>query len=86
MGRGGYCARVRLRKVQLRLPPHAAGKPQCRSVHSMPPPPPLQMLALLGGKERTLQEWRCLLAAGGFRLLAIHPLRAAHSLIEAVPA
>ena len=43
------------------------------------------MLALLGGKERTAGEWRSLLAAGGFRLLAVHPLRAAQSLIEAVP-
>lgn len=44
------------------------------------------MLALLGGKERTQREWHALLAAAGFRLLAVHPLRSAHSLIEAVPA
>ena len=49
-------------------------------------PPPLQMLALLGGKERMRQEWRRLLAAGGFRLVAVHPLRSTYSMIEAAPA
>lgn len=43
------------------------------------------MLALLGGKERRRQEWGRLLAAGGFRLVAVHPLRSAYSMIEAVP-
>lgn len=46
--------------------------------------PSMQMLALLGGKERSRQEWASLLAAGGFRLVAVHPLRSAYSLIEAV--
>ena len=39
------------------------------------------MLALLGGKERTEEQWRELLAAGGFE-----PVRFHEALIEAVPA
>jgi SAM-dependent methyltransferase len=41
----------------------------------------LLMLALLGGKERSEQQWRELLAAGGFE-----PVRFDEALIEAVPA
>jgi len=43
-------------------------------------------LARLGGKERTRQEWRSLLAAAGFCMVTVHPLRCPYSLIEAVPA
>jgi SAM-dependent methyltransferase len=39
------------------------------------------MLALLGGKERSEEQWRELLAAGGFE-----PVRFHEALIEAVPA
>jgi O-methyltransferase domain len=41
----------------------------------------LLMLALLGGKERSEEQWRELLAAGGFE-----PVRFDEALIEAVPA
>ena len=32
------------------------------------------MMVLVGGKERTVSEWRRLLAGGGFRLDAVAPL------------
>ena len=41
----------------------------------------LLMLALLGGRERTEEQWRGLLAAGGFE-----PVRIEERLIEARPA
>jgi hypothetical protein len=41
----------------------------------------LLMLALLGGKERSEEQWRELLAAAGFE-----PVRFDEALIEAVPA
>jgi hypothetical protein len=44
----------------------------------------LLMLVLLGGKERSEQEWRTLLKTGGFQLTAITPA-AGTNLIEAAP-
>jgi hypothetical protein len=41
----------------------------------------LLMLVLLGGRERTEEEWRALLAGAGFRLERVEPV-----LLEAVPA
>jgi hypothetical protein len=46
----------------------------------------LVMLVSAGGYERTEQEWRILLADGGFRLRQVHPAGPASSVIEAVPA
>ena len=42
----------------------------------------LLMLVLIRGKERTEEEWRALLAAGGFRLERVHD----GSILEALPA
>eukprot|EP00887_Chlorella_sp_A99_P005868 scaffold1.g5868.t1 len=44
-----------------------------------------RMLAMVGGRERTEAEWRALLAAGGWRLRRVAPLRTLASLVEAVP-
>ena len=44
----------------------------------------LLMLVLLGGRERSEDEWAALLSAGGFRLASITPA-AGTCLIEAVP-
>lgn len=41
----------------------------------------LQMMALAGGKERTVGEWRALLAAGGFCLDSVTPLSAGMSIL-----
>lgn len=46
----------------------------------------LNMLVMPGGRERTEEEWRGLLAAGAFRLEAVHPAGPMSSVIEAVPA
>jgi len=43
----------------------------------------LQMLAAMGGKERTANEYRQLLEASGFRVANITPTRSAFSVIEA---
>lgn len=40
-----------------------------------------QMMALAGGKERTVGEWRALLAAGGFCLDSVAPLSAGMSIL-----
>ena len=45
----------------------------------------LVMLVLTGGKERTIEEYRELLAKGGFRLNKVVPA-AAFIIIEAIPA
>ena len=46
----------------------------------------LHMLVMPGGLERTLDEWRRLLAAGGWELLRTQPLAAGWGLLEAAPA
>lgn len=46
----------------------------------------LNMLTILGGRERTLAEFRALLEAGGFELRREQQTAAAFSVIEAVPA
>ncbi len=46
----------------------------------------LQVLALLGGRERTEAEFRRLLAEAGFAMTRVIPLTADHSAIEATPA
>ena len=43
------------------------------------------MLAMCNGRERTLEEWKSLLDAGGWRIKRVHPLRTLASLVEAVP-
>ena len=40
----------------------------------------------IGGQERTAEEYRALLAGGGWRLAGITPSSAAFSVIEAKPA
>ena len=46
----------------------------------------LHMLAVPGGQERTEDEWRELLAAGGFSVSAVHRTASRSRLIEAMPA
>ena len=46
----------------------------------------LQMLVILGGRERTETDWRTLLRAGGFDLQRIIPMNTPFNLIEATPA
>lgn len=46
----------------------------------------LNMLVVLGGRERTEAEYRALLSAGGFRLDRIVPTPSLASVVEAVPA
>lgn len=46
----------------------------------------LVMLTLTGGKERTTEEYRTLLASGGFRLNKVVPTTAEFVIIEALPA
>jgi hypothetical protein len=45
----------------------------------------LIMLVLTGGKERTIEEYRELLASGGFRLNRVVPTAAEFAIIEAIP-
>lgn len=45
----------------------------------------LTMLVHPGGRERTLEEWAVLFAAGGFRLVRAIPTEAGLSVIEGVP-
>jgi O-methyltransferase len=45
----------------------------------------MQMLVLAGGRERTREEFRRLLAQGGFRLTAVVPTQSFVSVVEAVP-
>ena len=46
----------------------------------------LEMLVCFGGRERTEEEYRTLLADAGYRLTRIVPTHTPASLIEAVPA
>ena len=46
----------------------------------------LHMFVMPGGLERTLEEWRALLAAGGWSLERTQPLAAGWDLLEAAPA
>ncbi|AFL89526.1 hydroxyneurosporene-O-methyltransferase [Terriglobus roseus DSM 18391] len=46
----------------------------------------IEMMVFVGGKERTEEEFRDLLAAGGFRLNHIIPTASPISLLEALPA
>ena len=43
------------------------------------------MMALAGGKERTVGEWRALLASGGVRLDSVTPLSNGMSILAAQP-
>ena len=45
----------------------------------------LAMLVLTGGKERTTEEYRELLASGGFRLQKLIPTASEYTIIEAIP-
>jgi hypothetical protein len=45
----------------------------------------LQMLLLLGGQERTEEEFRALYAASGFELIATIPTDSPHSIVEGMP-
>jgi hypothetical protein len=46
----------------------------------------MQMLVVLGGRERTLEEFRGLLEAAGFQLTRVIPTASPFQLIEAIPA
>jgi hypothetical protein len=46
----------------------------------------LTMLALLGAKERTLEEYKALLEMAGFRLTSIRQTTTPFALIEAIAA
>lgn len=43
------------------------------------------MMVMAGGKERTVGEWRALLASGGFRLESVTPLSNGSAIIAALP-
>lgn len=45
----------------------------------------LQMMAMVGGKERSESEWADVLSKGGFALKKVHLLRSPTCIIEAVP-
>jgi len=45
----------------------------------------MQMLVVLGGRERTLEEFRGLLEAAGFQLTRVIPTESPFQLIEAIP-
>ena len=45
----------------------------------------LNMLVIPGGRERTLDDWRALLASGGFRLVAETQTASPLSVLEAIP-
>lgn len=55
----------------------ALGQPRC------PPSPPLQMMVMVDGKDRSVGEWRALLADGGWELDAVHPLATGQSIVVA---
>ncbi len=46
----------------------------------------MQMMVMLGGRERTLDEFRALLEGAGFQLTRVIPTESAFHLIEAIPA
>lgn len=43
------------------------------------------MMVMVGGKERSVGEWRELLAEGGFELERVVPLKSTRSMIVAAP-
>lgn len=45
----------------------------------------IAMMALTGGKERSIREYRELLAAAGFRLNRVLPVPSDFSILEAFP-
>jgi hypothetical protein len=46
----------------------------------------MQMMVMLGGRERTLDEFRALLESAGFQLTRVIPTESPFQLIEAIPA
>jgi O-methyltransferase domain/Dimerisation domain len=46
----------------------------------------MQMMVMLGGRERTLDEFRALVEGAGFQLTRVIPTESAFQLIEAIPA
>ena len=46
----------------------------------------ITMLAMLGSRERSADEYRALLEQAGFRLARVVPTGAGHSIVEGVPA
>jgi len=46
----------------------------------------IQMMVMLGGRERSLEEFRALLEAAGFQLTRVIPTESLFQLIEAIPA
>ena len=46
----------------------------------------MQMMVMLGGRERTLEEFRALLEGASFQLGRVIPTESPFQLIEAIPA
>ena len=46
----------------------------------------MQMMVMLGGRERSLEEFRALLEGAGFQLTRVIPTESPYQLIEAIPA
>jgi hypothetical protein len=76
----------RLLLIEMVLP-SAEGPPAAPMIEKLARTMDLQMLVLTGGRERTLAEYRTLLADSGFELSRVLPLPGTlWSVIEGVPA
>ena len=72
----------RLLVVEMVVPPQPDPSPEAYVLAMTD----LQMMVMTGGRERSEEEWRALLASGGFNLVRLVPLGAHHYLLEAFPA
>ena len=76
--RGAMATGGRVVLVEMVLPSDGTGHPSTLL--------DMVMLAVTGGRERTEEQYRALLASAGFRLVRVVPTGSPASLIEAVPA
>jgi len=79
-----------LRNIRTVIPPHGKLLLAESVLDDSPAPHPaklldIEMMAFVGGKERTEEEFRQLLADAGFALKQLIPTRSPVSLLEAVP-
>lgn len=72
----------RLIIVEQIVPPRLEESPDARRLFMAD----VQMMVMLGGRERTLEEFRALLDGAGLRLTRVIPTESRFQLIEAVPA
>ena len=79
-GHAAWCGQT-VQQLTLILPRHLTLIPLQRILCVLP-----QMMAMAGGKERTVGEWQHLLAGGGFSLERLVPLSSGFSMIVAAPA